>query len=67
MSARERREASIWFFAATVLAGLLAGAMVGGVLTGLVAVRGWDWAIGTDTAYCGVYLPHLDAYCQHGR
>ena len=33
-----------------------------------VRVHGWgDWTAGTSTSYCGVYVPHLDAYCQSGH
>jgi hypothetical protein len=35
--------------------------------TAVVTVRGWDWTIGTNTHYCGVYWPHWDFYCQSAR
>jgi hypothetical protein len=34
--------------------------------TGWLTIRGWDWAIGTNTRYCGIYWPDLDLYCQAG-
>lgn len=33
-------------------------------MTGLIAIHGWDWSVGTNTHYCGAYLPHLDFYCE---
>jgi hypothetical protein len=48
--------------AAAVLAATVAAAL----LSGFATIRGGDWTAGTDTAYCGIYWPHLDAYCQRG-
>jgi H+/Cl- antiporter ClcA len=50
-----------------LLLGLLAaGAVLGVILgaAGVASVRGWDWTAGTDTSYCGAYLPHWDFYCE---
>jgi hypothetical protein len=32
-----------------------------------VRVHGWDWSIGTDSTYVGVYWPHFDFYAEHAR
>ena len=49
----------------TVLGAILAAAAGAALAGGFVTVRGWDWTVGTNSHYCGVYLPHWDFYCEH--
>lgn len=37
------------------------------VLSGFLRVHGFDWSAGSNQTYCGIYWPHLDAYCQSGH
>jgi hypothetical protein len=55
--------------ALAITAGILAAIILAGFLAGFVSVQSWgaDVAIGTDTSYCGWYLPHADFYCQHAN
>jgi len=58
---RRARLLAVIAAAAVVLIELVLGVI-------FVRVHGWgDWAIGTNTAYCGVSWPHLDFCCQSGR
>jgi hypothetical protein len=50
-----------------IVAAWLAAIVLAGELAGIVHMSGWDWSAGSDTAYCGLYLPHADAYCQAGH
>jgi hypothetical protein len=49
-----------------VVAVLAILAVIVALLTGILTIHGWDWSVGTDTHYCGVFLPNLDFYCQAG-
>jgi hypothetical protein len=50
--------------AGVVLAAVVLTALI---LAGLVTIHGGDWSAGAKTTYCGIYWPHLDAYCQAGH
>ena len=44
----------------------LALGLVLGILAGhYTTVHSWsDITVGTNSVYCGAYLPHLDVYCE---
>jgi len=70
-AAAHRRPARVRFARVAVrlaiVAAWLAAIVLAGELAGIVHMSGWDWSAGSDTAYCGLYLPHADAYCQAGH
>jgi hypothetical protein len=43
---------------------LSAGIAAGMAAAPFLHFNGGDWSAGTNTAYCGVYWPRADFYCQ---
>jgi len=52
------------FLVALAVATALAVSLVITTVTGVTQFRGLDWSAGSDTAYCGVYWPNADFYCE---